>query len=297
MDSLAGPLWRVTSILHSSHQMALPILLLFIASVLLVYRHLTDKGFHRERDPLKTFLTLIVVQMLPLIFLEVKLLRVPDPLHMLSKFGPKVLLMHVCFLLLRVVSQPWRRWESWFVSVCSLIGLVAAFIVLDKGFNFKWSLKNFVRQTDVWTLALLALGFGVVTELIDIYTRKISTRVVDTVIMTSSDYIEIIAFVPAVWMIYRTDMKDPSDDYPTSDPRTRVVYFFAFLVGFYFAEDVLGAVNIYTQLPMAAAGYMLHYVLLCDVALFLLAHIYNPEQMKGALRTTLLRWLPENSQV
>merc|ERR1719272_2120784 len=104
-------------------------------------------------DSLKTFLALIILQMLPLIFLEVKILSCPDPVTLLGRFGPKVILMHACFLTLRICIQPWAEvgCSSW-----NYVGLAAACIVLRAGFNVRCSLSGLFAHSDVLFLVVLA---------------------------------------------------------------------------------------------------------------------------------------------
>merc|ERR1719446_1253859 len=128
---LSNAMWRVKIALHGqSNNVALPTLLVGLASVLVVYKHFTDE---QGGDPIKHFLALVVIQMLPLVFLELKILSCPDPVGMLSHFGTKVLLMHACFLGLRVCAWPLLEVG---LGVCNLVGLVAACVALVMGFKF-----------------------------------------------------------------------------------------------------------------------------------------------------------------
>eukprot|EP00811_Abedinium_folium_P004165 NODE_13832_length_1144_cov_3.838741.p1 GENE.NODE_13832_length_1144_cov_3.838741~~NODE_13832_length_1144_cov_3.838741.p1 ORF type:complete len:318 (+),score=74.67 NODE_13832_length_1144_cov_3.838741:115-954(+) len=279
MEAVAGSMWKVQSMLHKGHQLALPVILLAIAATLLIYRHMTQVS--SRHDAMKMFLALILVQLLPLFFLQMKLLRASDPLALLSEFGPKVLLMHSCFLGLRVMTKPFCTFgpRDGQMLCFNIIGLVGSFVVLRSGFNFKWCPRAIAIHYDVWLLALLAIAGGTLTEVIEEHVRPTtSSRMCENIISTSSDYIEIAAFVPAVWMIARKGNSDTSNCTPVSDPRMRVVYFFAFLVVFYFLEDVVAAVSMGKRMPLVAGGYTVHYLMLCDVAVFLLAHIYKPKQ-------------------
>merc|ERR1719386_450362 len=109
-------MWRMQVALHGqSNNAMLPALLVAAASVMVVYKHFTD---NQGGDPIKHFLALIVIQMLPLVFLQMKILSCLDPVGMLSRFGIKVLLMHTCFLTLRVFAWPLLEINNGF---CNLI--------------------------------------------------------------------------------------------------------------------------------------------------------------------------------
>merc|ERR1719235_2921273 len=118
---LAHAMWRTQVALHGQgNNVTLPGLLIGSASVLVVYKHFTDE---QSGDPITHFLALIVIQMLPLVFLQMKILSCPDPVGMLSRFGSKVLLMHGCFLTLRVLAWPLLEVGLGFCNVIAL-GLV-----------------------------------------------------------------------------------------------------------------------------------------------------------------------------
>jgi len=107
---------------------------------------------------------------------------------------------------------------------------------------------------------------------------------------TASSYMEILAFMPAVWMVYRGVKK--SDDVQasaTDQVQYQAFYFFAFLVPFYVLEDVISAFRVGGEEPFAAIGHVVHFILLLDFACFLLSHIYNPDKVQGSF----LRWLPD----
>lgn len=282
---LSNAIWNVQNVLHSNNSFALPGTLMLSASSLLVYKHMTDEreGF----DSLKTFLVLILIQMVPLLVLEMKILACPDPVELLARFGPKVLLMHAAFLALRVVGFFFMDTNE----CCWNVARVAcACIALHKGFGFRFSPASILAHLDVWLLVLTALLAASSTKLLDWLINDAPFDLGSlSSLNTASDYIEILAFVPAVWMVLKSNQNQHvTAQTVATDPRKRVLYFFAFLVSFYFTEDILGAFQLYQDIPLAAAGHTLHFLLLIDFAGFLLAHIYNPEKLKGEL----LRWLP-----
>eukprot|EP00435_Cladocopium_sp_Y103_P018541 s39_g4.t1 len=94
--------WR--SVVHGKVvNVVLPTALILAAVVLLTYCHATADDVNDNSS--RVFLGLIVIQMLPLLFLELRLTSCPDPEAMLARFGTKVLLLHGCFMILRVAEE------------------------------------------------------------------------------------------------------------------------------------------------------------------------------------------------
>merc|ERR1719401_1188175 len=96
-------------------------------------------------------------------------------------------------------------------------------------------------------------------------------------------YIELLAFVPAVWTVCRPDATGGGQVRASTDvidTRKRTVAFFAFLIGFYITEDVIGGFKLIWDLPLAACGHAAHFLLLLDFAVYLLAHLYDPEKLE-----------------
>jgi hypothetical protein len=277
---LSNALWRAQTVLHgTNNNMSLPVLLVVAASTLVIYKHFADE---HGADPIKHFLALVVIQMLPLVFLQMKILSCPDPVSMLSRFGAKTLLMHACFLALRVCAWPLLEIGLGF---CNLLGLVTACVALFWGFNFKFA--NLRAHRDVFGLWLLALAGAFCTEALD-FRRQVS--LLESTIFTTSNYIELLAFVPAVWMVQQA-VKKSDDTYNGSDQvvQRQASFFFAFLVLYYVMEDVISAFRVGGDSPLAAFGHIVHFLLLLDFACFLLAKIYNPDQVYGSF----LRRIPD----
>merc|ERR1719162_2339832 len=95
------------------------------------------------------------------------------------------------------------------------------------------------------------------------------------------------AFVPAVWVVYRESDSHGSDLDSPATKRTSTA-FFLFLVIFYFTEDIFQAYEALFVSPLAAIAHLAHFLLLLDFAFYILAHVYNPEKLVGELR----KWLP-----
>jgi len=274
LSNLSDTMWRTQVLLHGQGNKAtVPGLLVGAASLMVVYRHFTDDV--QTGDPIKHFLALIVIQMLPLVFLQMKILSCPDPVGMLSRFGTKVLLMHACFLTLRVCAWPLLEVGLGF---CNLIALALACVALRFGFGF--SVASIAAQWDIGCLLLLAVGGGLLTELLDFHR---AASLLECTLFTAGSYMEILSFVPAVWMVHKSVKKNDDEQIPETDAvQNQAMFFFSFLVPFYIMEDVVSAFRFGGDEPLAAFGHIVHFLVLLDFACFLLSHIYNPDKVQGS---------------
>jgi len=279
-------MWQAHLALHGQgNNAALPALLVAASSVTVIYKHFTDE---QHGDPVKHFLAMIVLQMLPLVFLQMKILACPDPIGMLSRFGTKVLLMHACFLALRVSAWPLLEINNGFFNVLALMLVCMA---LHWGFQF--SCASVPSHLDIGCLLLLAGAGAFCTSLLDMHITE--ALFLEGTIFTASSYIEILAFVPGVWMVHKSVKKNDDERISEADSaqtQTQAAFFFAFLVPFYIMEDLISAFRVGGEEPLAAVGHVVHFLVLLDFACFLLSHIYNPDKVQGSF----LRWLPGLSQ-
>jgi len=271
-------MWKAQVALHGQgNNAALPALLVAVSSIIVIYKHFTDA---EHGDPVKHFLSLIIIQMLPLVFLQMKILACPDPIGMLSRFGTKVLLMHACFLVLRICAWPLLEISNGFFN---LLALVLVCVALHWGFQFRCA--SIPSHLDIGCLLLLAGAGAFCTTILDVHAAD---SFLEHLIFTASSYIEILAFVPGVWMVHKSVKKN--DDEHISEPnnaQTEAAFFFAFLVPFYVMEDLMSAFRLGADL--ASVGHIVHFLVLLDFACFLLSHIYNPDKVHGSF----FRWLPD----
>jgi len=280
-------MWRTQDILHKKPQVV-PGTLLTLASSLIVYRHMTHETYGHESDHVKTFLAMILVQMLPLVILEMKIMSCADPVGLFCKFATPVTVIHAVFLGLRLCF--YSNYESSDLMI-SGVAFVGAFAAIFLGFRQHWSRVFLCHAT--WGLVALAIVAAMCTTSLDSYLNTPSWKqamtwsaYAVTVVETSNSYIEIVAFVPAVWIIFKED----TERYQVESAVTMrtATAFFIFLVGFYCSEDLLHAYQAYEIYWMASVAHIVHFLLLVDFGFYVLAHIYNPEKLVGELR----KWLP-----
>lgn len=285
MMSSANLMWKAQEVLHRKNSPLVPGALLLIAGFLVVYRHVSHDN--DGRDHLKHFLAMIVVQMLPLVALEMKIMSCADPVGLFCRFATPVTMMHALFLLMRVIQYP--IYQQGYLAF-AILGFAGAVFTISKGFNQRWSCL--LQHKSVWGLLLVALVAACCTEYVEaIFHPSLRTRswgkYTATLFSTTNSYIELMAFVPAVWMVYRENDFQSIDLNSVVTKRTSAA-FFLFLVIFYFTEDVWQAYESLTVSNLACIAHLAHFFLLLDFAFYVLAHVYNPEKLMGELR----KWLP-----
>jgi len=282
---------KVQNILHSTDSVVLPCSLLLVGSCLVVYQHMTDSD--TSRHSVRNFLAKILVSMVPLAFLERKILQCSDPVGLFAKFSAKVLLMHACFLGLRLACLVFPDVQVGY-KYSNTLAFVGACVMLPWIFGLRPSLSSFMEHRDVWCLA----AFTIMVAIIEVallgkfafsnqFTRNMF---IEDVVLTGSDYIEIIAFVPAVWMACRKDVDVPS--FELQESQRRAVCLFAFLTAFYCVEDLANAVSLRNDFPLAMCGHIAHFMLVMDFSTFLLAHLYDPEKFEK-LRGAFYSWISD----
>jgi len=290
--------WQIQNMFHCGDSMVLPGALLLAASVVVLYEHIANAHDTQMRN----FVAMIIVTMLPLAFLERKLFSCSDPVGALSKFSTKVLLMHLSFWVLHlmqgVVSALAGGYSIYQLgSMCSntdLCFLITACILLPTVFDFRFS-RTFMREhLDVWCILLAACLAAASTEALTMglegklwramwspYLRK--TLILST-LDTAGLYIELMAFVPAIWTVCRGS-KDATvaKSADIEGAKKRAVCFLAFLFAFYFIEDMYYGVFQNWSMVIATLGHTAHFLLFLDFAAFLLAHFYDSDRFEKLL--------------
>merc|ERR1719379_2851400 len=161
-------MWRTQDILHKKPQVV-PGTLLLLASSLIVCRHMTHEQYHGS-DQLKTFLAMILVQMLPLVALELKIMSCADPVGLFCKFATPVTLIHAVFLGMRLIQHYLSSetiWDDTAQMLTAGLGFAGALMTMTLG--FRQSLVNIVLCKSVWGLMVLGFVAAFATNMLDSY--------------------------------------------------------------------------------------------------------------------------------
>lgn len=273
--ALTDAVWRL-QLKVRKNSMLIPGVLLLLCSILVLIDHMTS-----YRLNLRSFLTLFLVSMVPLAYVDSAISSRPDPIGLLYTFGGKVMLMHSCALLLRfrLLFFP----GAFFHNTLNVAGFAGSLGAVFVGF------RNTLGAKELWevgVIVLLVVVAALGTELAawGIYVaRRQGKAMMLEVLGTASEYAEVLAFLPAVWIMIRSDKKDAAPvKVPLEDAKMAATAFLAFLVGFYFFEDVVGAV-FEESTYMESAAHILHFLLLGDLASYLLIHAHNPDASGGTM--------------
>lgn len=299
--------WKTQGLLHRNDSVLLPCAILFIACGLVMYEHMTSPTRHGFTDnSIRNFLAMIVVTMVPLAFLEKKILACAEPVKMISKISGKVLFLHAAFL---AVRAPLHYIAGGFhlQFFYAFSALISACVLLPTYFGFRLNRQTFFAYKEAFLVAGLAVIAAIITEAFSAYsmgtlTRSLSfsytsywtRKLISATAETSGLYMELTAFVPAVWMVCRPSKDGGNQDFGSmnveadvAETRRRAVAFFAFLIGFYFTEDMVSAFQLSRELPLAALGHTAHFLLLLDFAGFLLGNLYDPEKLEKMMGSML----------
>merc|ERR1719395_302679 len=109
---------------------------MLLAGALILYRHMTH--IDEDGDHIKNFLGLILIQMVPLVILECKIMSTTDPVGLFCKFATPVTLMHAVFLGIRLCHAYYQGWTgSWYLIFANYggLGFVGALLTLVVGFK------------------------------------------------------------------------------------------------------------------------------------------------------------------
>jgi len=286
-QGFGGSLRKAYGLLHGKDSLLLPGSLLLLGVGLVAWEHKSMTRFSGTST--RNFLGMILVTMLPLGLLEKKIFACPEPVSLISKASGKVMLLHACFLAVRTHQHYFDEGPFSANFIFCSAGFLAACALLPSFFGFRPARAVLCEYSDAWCVVALALAAAVLSEGFTSYMgRSYHYQWSDflfAVVETGALYLELMAFVPAVWMVCRTGERTdaPVREVDVADTRRRALVFFAFALGFYFTEDVIGAINVRKDNLRAAAGHLAHFFLLLDFAGFVLAHLFDPKKLDALM--------------
>jgi hypothetical protein len=289
---------------NSGCTLVLPGVLLLCSACLLGYRSATEEHFDL---PLSGFLANILLQMLPLAALKAKIYSCADRVSLVPLVLVKTILMHVVMLTLRITSQVIQGVHLGRTQIAFDCAVLLAALALLKGvFDYQLSPFEFLKHRDVRNLIGLAVGSALCTEAFFIYVEPSFLGAMSRayqrdglsaskVMFVSSNYVDIVAFMPVVWRLYQVEneLADCNVGSVVSEETKRMVkWFFAFVIGFYSWDDVIEPCMSLLDEPLAMMAHAAHFMLLLDFAGFFLFQVGTPpaqqskadvEQMQGLL--------------
>jgi hypothetical protein len=291
----ASRFWKVQRALHDKDSLLLPGALLFAAATFVLLEHWSPFATQaKTSNTVRNFLALVLLSMIPLAFLEKKILACPDPLSTISKFSEKLMISHAVFFAMRL---PEHYRKDGIVSGAFLFpfgSVLAVCVLLPACFRIRSARALFRENREVWGIVL----FGVIAATMEEVARHYATPkwmrmnasgLVSAIVAQGALNLELVAFAPAVVAMVRSPEKatQKAQEVDVADTRSRTLVLFACLLGFYFHEDIRAAFELWRLFPLLALAHVAHYALLLDFAGFVLAHLCDPakvEKLMGALR-------------
>jgi hypothetical protein len=291
--------WKTQGLLHGNDSVLLPCAILSAGCLFALVEHVKVQAQNYPDTSTRNFLAMILVTMVPLAILEKKILECAQPVKMISKISGKVLFLHAAFLAARVKAMYFDEnfvFWSWNFQVL-FVSFVISCVLLPTYFGFRLNRHTLLEYKEAFVVGGLALLAAILTEGINKYLTPDYGRyyqpqpLLSVIFETCGLFMELTAFVPAVWMVCRAskggDAESTNVEAEVAETRQRCVVFFAFLVGFYLTEDMVPAWSLSSSLPIAALGHIAHFLLLLDFAGFLLANLYDPEKLEKLMGSML----------
>lgn len=245
-----------------------------------VYYRLSYHVLFERNEQVHAFLIVLLMTMLPLAYVDANISGCDDPIAIFHQFGLKVLMMHAAFLMIRSVTMlSSDAILDIFNGRLNMAGSVASCIAMCMGFQKQ--MFEFRRNADVVLLLVLALLTALVTMFMsgsfDYHMRMGHMFAIELSSITS-DYIEVLSFVPAALVLFKSSKKEAKfEDVEEHEYKRNALAFGSLVVGFYLVEDFVTACLTVRDSPFEALAHILHFLLLVDLGVFLVASAYDPE--------------------
>jgi hypothetical protein len=281
---------QLNQLVHGSAcTLVIPGALLFASTALFAYRHATEEQYDL---PLAGFLGNILAQMCPLVALKAKIYSCGDRVSLVPLVLVKTLLMHVVLLTLRITSQAMQNYHAGRFQIAFDFAILLGCIgTLKYAFGYQFSPATLLQHTDVRNLVLMAAAAATFSEGFFVFfqpswmseSSRIYSRdglVLSKVMFVTSNYVDIVAFMPVVWRLYQVE--NEADDYVvgtmvSDEAKRQVKLFFLFVVALYSWDDVIDPVMSLLDEPVAMMAHAAHFCLLLDFAGFFLFQVSTPD--------------------
>jgi len=263
------------------NSLLLPCVILGLSFLMILSYHFVFE----KRDPnFQVFLIVVTMTMVPTSYVDATISKCGDPNAVFRKFGLKVLLMHALFLSIRAACMmsrmvPPDAFNNW----GNITGAISAWLAIGLGYTKQ--LSSIHTHFDVGVLVFLAFCAAQSTELVANGSLVMHPALIGSM---TSDYLEVLAFVPGALAVIRYGRKDSlSERVDPQEYKMNALAFGILVVGFYIVEDVVTAYLALThhEPPFESVAHLLHFVVLADFGFFVIASAFDPENKQ---RSTML---------
>lgn len=252
-------------LLKRSVNVILPVMLLLCGLGTIIYR-VTSTSYD-SADPVKTFLVLAVLQLLPMAALKIKTLVCSDLVRLMPVALTKTLMMHIAVQLFRLTFHIIRMDDQYTAlnAVCfDCISLVVAVIILFREFHFKLGSLLSKEHSDVLTTVASGCLMALVMNVIAPPDGR-SVRLL-WVLNDFGNYMEVFAFVPVARILCLEIGVEECGTNVRECDRRKLKIFMSFILAFYFWDDIGFVFLSSTDVPIVAAAKAAHFVMLVDFA-------------------------------
>jgi hypothetical protein len=268
-------LWELQDQIRRN-SLLVPGILLALAAVAVVWHHVFQVG--EDFKGMQNFLILLCISMMPLTYVDAKIGSCKDAARVFCMFDHKLIMMHACFLSFRCYSRLYSG--DTYVTCINIYGLIISAIAL--AFNFSVRPIDVTANKDIFAIFGCACVAAVTTQVItkfmglmhflsEFYHPAFFSALVETM----GEYIEILSFLPAAWMIFRHSNKDGAE-VNAEEFKAKALCFTGFAVAFYMVEDVITAFLAFQYSRLESFAHIIHFLLLADFCAFILGLAYNP---------------------
>jgi hypothetical protein len=258
--------------LKKSVNAILPVMLLLGGVGTIVYRFSTAGGV----DPVKNFLIMVTVQLLPMAALKLKTWICSDRVSLMPSALVKTLMMHISVQLFRVFyhcyvyfgsNTPWMAvvgWQQYFD--CFSCAVAMYIVIVEFGLKFQGPIAFVKEHSDVLTCIA---GGCVVSVIVNLIAPPYGKTHFLHIINDWGNYAEVLAFVPVVRIVCLENGVEEQTRGTQVDEldRRKALVFMTFILGYYFWDDIIFSVGMAEQ-PLVAAPKAAHFVMLMDFTFY-----------------------------